>query len=203
MKTSKFTDEQLAMPCARRKPAPGRGDRPQAGRQRAEFLSLANARRPERAPGVAPAPGGEWQVERVGGGPELGQDDSPRGARKTGKARGPPRARALGAGGVPGVRPPGLPRRGGRAIHGPLPEPPALAARLRELATVRTEFTSRMLNPWAYWQHVALEFSRPGKPVDNTFIESFNGTLRRECFSLHWSLNLAELQQTLNAWRED
>jgi putative transposase len=56
---------------------------------------------------------------------------------------------------------------------------------------------------WAYWQHVALEFSRPGKPVDNTFIEAFNGTLRRECLSLHWFLNLADLQRTLETWRHD
>jgi putative transposase len=66
-----------------------------------------------------------------------------------------------------------------------------------------TEFTSRMLDHWAYWQHVALEFSRPGKPVDNTFIEAFNGTLRRECLSLHWFLNLEDLQQTLESWRHD
>ena len=66
-----------------------------------------------------------------------------------------------------------------------------------------TEFTSRMLDHWAYWQHVALEFSRPGKPVDNTFIEAFNGTLRRECLTLHWFLNLADLQQTLQTWRDD
>jgi putative transposase len=66
-----------------------------------------------------------------------------------------------------------------------------------------TEFTSRMLDHWAYWQHVALEFSRPGKPVDNTFIEAFNGTLRRECLSLHWFLNLEDLQQTLESWRND
>jgi putative transposase len=64
-----------------------------------------------------------------------------------------------------------------------------------------TEFTSRLLDHWAYWQHVALECSRPGKPVDNTFIEAFNGTLRRECLSLHWFLNLGDLQQTLEAWR--
>jgi transposase InsO family protein len=43
-----------------------------------------------------------------------------------------------------------------------------------------TEFTSKLLDHWAYWHHVGLEFSRPGKPVDNTFIEAFNGTLRRE-----------------------
>ena len=39
--------------------------------------------------------------------------------------------------------------------------------------------------------------------MDNTFIEAFNGMLRRECLSLHWFLNLAELQQTLNAWPDD
>jgi len=66
-----------------------------------------------------------------------------------------------------------------------------------------TEFTSKVLDHWAYWQHVALEFSRPGKPVDNTFIEAFNGTLRRECLSLHWFLNLEDLQQTLESWRDD
>jgi len=66
-----------------------------------------------------------------------------------------------------------------------------------------TEFTSRLLDHWAYWQHVALEFSRPGKPVDNTFIEAFNGTLRRECLALHWFLNLEDLQGTLETWRHD
>jgi putative transposase len=65
------------------------------------------------------------------------------------------------------------------------------------------EFTSKLLDHWAYWHHVALEFSRPGKPVDNPFIEAFNGTLRRECLSLHWFLNLEDLQQTLEAWRDD
>jgi putative transposase len=39
--------------------------------------------------------------------------------------------------------------------------------------------------------------------VDNPFIEAFNGTLRRECLSLHWFLNLEDLQQTLEAWRDD
>ena len=43
-----------------------------------------------------------------------------------------------------------------------------------------TEFTSRALDAWAYWNHVALDFSRPGKPGDNCLIEAFNGSLRRE-----------------------
>jgi putative transposase len=66
-----------------------------------------------------------------------------------------------------------------------------------------TEFTSKALDRWAYWNGVELDFSRPAKPVDNTFIEAFNGTLRRECLSLHWFLGLEDLQRTLEAWRDD
>jgi putative transposase len=66
-----------------------------------------------------------------------------------------------------------------------------------------TEFTSKVLDRWAYWNRVELDFSRPAKPVDNTFIEAFNGTLRRECLSLHWFLSLQDVQRTLEAWRDD
>jgi putative transposase len=66
-----------------------------------------------------------------------------------------------------------------------------------------TEFTSKVLDRWAYWNRVELDFSRPAKPVDNTFIEAFNGTLRRECLSLHWFLSLEDVQRTLEAWRDD
>ena len=64
-----------------------------------------------------------------------------------------------------------------------------------------SELTSRALDAWAYWNHVQLDFSLPGKPVDNTFIEAFNGTLRRECLSQHWFASLAEAQQRLETWR--
>jgi putative transposase len=66
-----------------------------------------------------------------------------------------------------------------------------------------TEFTSRALDHWAYWNGVTLDFSRPGKPVDNAFIEAFNGRVRRECLSQHWFMGLEDAQQTLDAWRED
>jgi putative transposase len=66
-----------------------------------------------------------------------------------------------------------------------------------------TEFTSRSLDHWAYWNHVELDFSRPGKPVDNAFAEAFNATVRRECLSQHWFTSLEDAQQTLDAWRED
>lgn len=66
-----------------------------------------------------------------------------------------------------------------------------------------TEFTSRALDAWAYWNQVQLDFSRPGKPVDNCFIEAFNGSLRRECLSQHWFASIPEAQQILDGWRLD
>ena len=66
-----------------------------------------------------------------------------------------------------------------------------------------TEFTSKALDHWAYWNKVQLDFSRPGKPADNTFIEAFNGTLRRECLTSHWFLSLDDLHCTLTTWQDD
>ena len=48
-----------------------------------------------------------------------------------------------------------------------------------------------------------LEFSRPGKPTDNPFIESFNGRFREECLDQHWFASLEEAQATIEAWRMD
>uniref|UniRef100_UPI0035B4C2C7 integrase core domain-containing protein n=1 Tax=Aquabacterium sp. TaxID=1872578 RepID=UPI0035B4C2C7 len=50
---------------------------------------------------------------------------------------------------------------------------------------------------------VRLDFSRPGKPTDNSFVETFNGTLRDECLNLNWFASLTEAQQLLEAWRRD
>ena len=65
------------------------------------------------------------------------------------------------------------------------------------------EFISRSLDLWDYWNKVALDFSRPGKPTDNAFIESFNGTVREECLNQHWFLSLEDAQEKLDAWRND
>src|SRR3546814_6101284 len=66
-----------------------------------------------------------------------------------------------------------------------------------------SEFISRDLDLWAYQRGVILDFSRPGKPTDNTFIEAFNGRLRAECLNAHWFLNLADAAEKLEAWRRD
>jgi putative transposase len=48
-----------------------------------------------------------------------------------------------------------------------------------------TEFQSHALEDWAHRRGVQLDFIRPGKPVENAFIESFNGRLRDECLNVH------------------
>jgi putative transposase len=66
-----------------------------------------------------------------------------------------------------------------------------------------TEFQSRALEDWAYRRGVPLDFIRPGKPVENAFIESFNGRLRDECLNVHQFASIAEAQQIIEAWRLD
>jgi len=63
------------------------------------------------------------------------------------------------------------------------------------------EFVSKALDRWAYSNSVTLDFSRPGKPTDNAFVESFNGRLRDECLNAHWFLSLADAKAKIEAWR--
>jgi len=65
----------------------------------------------------------------------------------------------------------------------------------------RPEFVSKALDRWAYENGVTLDFSRPGKPTDNAFIEPFNGRLRDECLNAHWFLSLADARAKIEAWR--
>jgi len=66
-----------------------------------------------------------------------------------------------------------------------------------------TEFVSRDLDLWAYQRDVTLDFSRPGKPTDNAFIESFNGKFRAECLNAHWFMSLDDARRKCEAWRRD
>lgn len=65
------------------------------------------------------------------------------------------------------------------------------------------EFVSKALDNYSYQNNIKLEFSRPGKPVDNAFIESFNGSLRDECLNTNWFLSIEDAQLKLEAWRRD
>lgn len=65
------------------------------------------------------------------------------------------------------------------------------------------EFAGKTLDLWAYFNGVTLDFSRPGKPTDNAFIESFNGRLRQECLDPSWFLCLDDLRRKTEDWRTD
>ncbi|BCH53197.1 transposase [Agrobacterium vitis] len=74
-------------------------------------------------------------------------------------------------------------------------------------ATIRvdngSEFISRDLDLWAYHRGVVLDFSRPGKPTDNSYIESFNGKFRAECLNAHWFMSLDDARAKMEDWRRD
>jgi len=66
-----------------------------------------------------------------------------------------------------------------------------------------SEFTSQVLDLWAYHNQVKIDFSRPGKPTDNAYVESFNGTLRAECLDAHWFSTPAEAVERIESWRRE
>jgi putative transposase len=64
------------------------------------------------------------------------------------------------------------------------------------------EFTSRAYLAWALDRRIELLHIRPGKPIENAYIESFNGRLREECLSVSWFRNLFDARRQISAWRE-
>ncbi|EOC3070239.1 IS3 family transposase [Cronobacter malonaticus] len=74
-------------------------------------------------------------------------------------------------------------------------------------ATIRTdqgpEFTCRALDQWAFEHGVELRLIQPGKPIQNGFIESFNGRFRDECLNEHWFSDIVHARKVINDWRQD
>lgn len=64
-----------------------------------------------------------------------------------------------------------------------------------------SEFVSKEVDRWAYDNKVTLDFSRPGKPTDNPYVESFNGKFRDECLSPNWFINLEHATEKIEDWR--
>jgi len=65
------------------------------------------------------------------------------------------------------------------------------------------EFIGKDLDRWASSNEVTLDFSRKGKPTDNAFCESFNGTFRDECLNTSWFLSLEDAIEKINQWRTE
>lgn len=64
-----------------------------------------------------------------------------------------------------------------------------------------SEYVSKAMDQWAYRNQVELKFIQPGKPMQNGFIESFNGRLRDECLNQHWFETLEQAKQIIELWR--
>lgn len=64
-----------------------------------------------------------------------------------------------------------------------------------------SEFISKEVDRWAYENKVTMDYSRPGKPTDNPFVESFNGSFRDECLNAHWFLSLEDAKEKIETWR--
>jgi len=66
-----------------------------------------------------------------------------------------------------------------------------------------SEFSGRLLDLWAHHHRVQIDFSRPGKPTENCFIETFNGSLRDECLNVHWFETMDDAIEKVEAWRAE
>ena len=66
-----------------------------------------------------------------------------------------------------------------------------------------SEFAGKVMDGWTYQHGVQLEFVRPGKPIDNGYIESFNGRLRDECLNAETFFDLSDVREKLERWRVD
>ncbi|MFN7539180.1 MAG: IS3 family transposase [Bacteroidota bacterium] len=66
-----------------------------------------------------------------------------------------------------------------------------------------SEFISKDFDKWAYENNVTLDFSRSGKPTDNPYIESFNGSFRDECLNVNWFMSLEDAEDKIEDWRHE
>lgn len=66
-----------------------------------------------------------------------------------------------------------------------------------------SEFVSKVLDKWACDNRVVLDFSRPGRPIDNAFAESFIDSLRDECLNINWFLSMKDACDKINQWQWD
>ncbi len=65
------------------------------------------------------------------------------------------------------------------------------------------EFAGKVMDSWPYNNVIKLDFSRPGKPVDNAFLESFNRKVREKCLNDNWFLSVDHAREIVEEWQHD
>jgi len=66
-----------------------------------------------------------------------------------------------------------------------------------------TEYTSKVLQEWSRVNGVHLDYTTPGRPMENGYVESFNGKFREECLDQNWFQNISEASIIIEEWRKD
>src|SRR5450631_3860285 len=65
------------------------------------------------------------------------------------------------------------------------------------------EFVSRAVDQWAYEQGLQWHTIQPGRPMENGYVESFNGRFRDECLNENWFSSLADAREKIARWKQD
>jgi putative transposase len=65
------------------------------------------------------------------------------------------------------------------------------------------EFLSRAVDQWAYEQGLDWHTIQPGRPMENGYVESFNGRFRDECLNENWFTDLADAREKIAEWKQD
>jgi len=66
-----------------------------------------------------------------------------------------------------------------------------------------SEFVSRAVDQWSYEQRLPWQTIQPGRPMENSYVESFNGRFRDECLNENWFSSLADARERIEQWRQD
>ncbi len=66
-----------------------------------------------------------------------------------------------------------------------------------------SEFTGKVMDAWANRKGIKLHFIDPGRPMQNAFVESFNGKFRDECLDQYWFTDLSDAKEKIESWRQN
>jgi len=93
---------------------------------------------------------------------------------------------------------------GGRRVVRVLEQLKALRGLPRQIRTDNgSEFLSRVVDQWAYEHGLQWHTIQPGRPMENAYVESFNGRFRDECLNENWFVDLADAREKIAQWKQD
>lgn len=93
---------------------------------------------------------------------------------------------------------------GGRRVVRVLEQLKALRGLPRQIRSDNgSEFLSRVVDQWAYEQGLQWHTIQPGRPMENAYVESFNGRFRDECLNENWFVDLADAREKIEQWKQD